>query len=172
MDFTKSYHLDTYASISCTRPELSQIGRTIFITGGASGVGLAISKSFIEAGASRLIIVGRRAEILEEAKSELLKVAPGAWELEILTHSCDIVDSDRMKSLWEDLKSKGILVDVLVLNAAVANTVTKGIVDEDFVEKVWATFDLNVRSNLELTSIFLRQGGSGKVRLRPDALWN
>ncbi|KAJ4346519.1 uncharacterized protein N0V89_010450 [Didymosphaeria variabile] len=163
MDFTKQYHLDTYASISCTQPELSQSGRTIFITGGAGGVGLAISRSFTEAGATRLVIVGRRAKKLAEAKNELLKLAPKPEDLEILTYPCDIADSTGSKAVWADLKSKGIEVDVLVLNAAIANTVPNGLDEDDFVDKVWATFDMNVRTNLELTSLFLKQGRTGKA---------
>lgn len=42
-------------------------GNTVLITGGGTGIGLALAVRFLNAG-SRVIIVGRRAEKLNEAK--------------------------------------------------------------------------------------------------------
>ncbi|KAL1845885.1 hypothetical protein Plec18170_009485 [Paecilomyces lecythidis] len=155
MDFTTKFHCDTYPALSPKRPELSQNGRTVFITGGAGGIGLAIARSFVEAGAARLVLVARRSGNLTEAKYELEKST--SFNVEVLTYSCDIGDSVGVQHIWDDLKAKGIDVDVLVLNAAAANTVPQGLAESDLVSKVWSTFEVNVRSALEMTDVFLKQ---------------
>jgi NAD(P)-dependent dehydrogenase (short-subunit alcohol dehydrogenase family) len=163
MDFTTQCHLDTYPTLSPKRPELSQAGRTVLVTGGAGGVGLAIAQAFAEAGAARLVLVARRATKLAEAKEEL-----GRAGLEILVYSCDIADAAGVRGVWDDLAAKAVGVDVLVLNAAAANTVPRGLAEEDFVDKVWSTFEVNVLAALRMTDIFLKQGpAKGKVRASP-----
>src|SRR4051812_3096366 len=69
--FTKITHHSPYPTISPTRPELSQAGKTVFITGGGTGVGFAIAKGFILASAATVIINGRRADVLEAAGAKL-----------------------------------------------------------------------------------------------------
>ncbi len=44
------------------------IGNTVLITGGASGIGLALRERFLQAG-SQVIVCGRRGEKLREVKA-------------------------------------------------------------------------------------------------------
>jgi short-subunit dehydrogenase len=163
MDFTSKLHLDSYPALAPTRAELSQAGRTVFITGGSGGVGLAIGRSFAEAGVTRLVLVARRAAILAEAKDELEKLS--CSKIEILVYSCDVGDLASVRNVWDDLKAKSIDVDVLVLNAAAASTLPQGMAEENLVSKIWSTFEINVLSALQMADIFLKQGPSmGKVR--------
>jgi len=61
---------------------MSFSGKTVAITGGGTGIGRACAKSFLEAGA-RVVLNGRRAEVLEKAARELdpsgklVRVVPG-----------------------------------------------------------------------------------------------
>ena len=50
--------------------EISLEGKTALVTGGATGIGFAISTELADAGA-HVIIVGRRQEKLDEAKKQL-----------------------------------------------------------------------------------------------------
>ncbi len=50
--------------------EISLEGKTALVTGGATGIGFAISEELIDAGAN-VIVVGRRQDKLDEAKSKL-----------------------------------------------------------------------------------------------------
>ncbi|KAF2026990.1 NAD(P)-binding protein, partial [Setomelanomma holmii] len=144
-------------------PELSQAGRTILVTGGAGGIGLATARSFAQAGASRIVIISRRAEKLADAKKEL--EALNASSIEVVTYSCDIADMVEVQRVWDDLNAEDISVDVLVLNAAAVCTLPQGLAEDDLVAKVWSTFETNVRSALQMTDIFLKQGSKkGKVR--------
>ena len=49
----------------------SMAGETALITGGGTGIGLGIAKCMLDAGAEKVILVGRREEILAEAVAEL-----------------------------------------------------------------------------------------------------
>ena len=51
-------------------------GRTAVITGGSLGLGKAMAMEFSKSGAN-VAMVARRAEVLEEAKSEVLAAVPG-----------------------------------------------------------------------------------------------
>jgi len=52
--FTKTWHTSPYAAISATRPELSTAGKSIFITGGGSGIGPGIAHAFATSGAKKI----------------------------------------------------------------------------------------------------------------------
>lgn len=45
-------------------------GKTIFISGGSSGIGEQLCKDFVKAGAKKVIIAARRLEELQRVKSE------------------------------------------------------------------------------------------------------
>ena len=49
--------------------EISLTNKTALITGGATGIGFAIATEIVDAGA-QVILVGRRAEMLEKAAAE------------------------------------------------------------------------------------------------------
>src|SRR5215469_15026518 len=54
--------------------EFSLKGETAMITGGGSGIGLGIAQCFVAAGA-RVVLVGRRTDILKRAVKKLGKAA-------------------------------------------------------------------------------------------------
>ena len=64
-------------------------GKTAFITGGASGLGLATAKNFVKAGA-RVFLYDLNAEALEAAAGELRESV--AW------HAGDVADEDAVKA--------------------------------------------------------------------------
>ncbi len=85
--------------------------KTVLVTGGGSGLGLAMSHEIASYGAN-LWIAGRRQQKLDEAKAELEKHGG-----QVQTVSCDIRDPEKvdqmLTTIWED----GPL-DALVNNAA------------------------------------------------------
>lgn len=86
-------------------------GRRVLVTGGGTGLGLAMGRRFTELGA-RLVICGRRADVLEAAAAELR--ATGA-EVECIP--CDIRDALAVEAMLDRAWQSGP-VDALVNNAA------------------------------------------------------
>jgi NAD(P)-dependent dehydrogenase (short-subunit alcohol dehydrogenase family) len=87
-------------------------GRRVLVTGGGTGLGLAMGRRFLELGA-KLAICGRREDVLQEAAAKLTAETGG----EVAVHRCDIREATQVEAmvaaLWE---SGGI--DILVNNAA------------------------------------------------------
>ncbi|KAE9391962.1 short-chain dehydrogenase/reductase [Gymnopus androsaceus JB14] len=157
---TPTFHQDSYPSISPTRPSLTQAGKTILITGGGVKIGFEIARSFALASASRVIIIGRRAEVLDEAVG---KLRAEFQSTEFVAHQLDMASEAVVTSLWESLRSQNILVHVLVLNAAhfypIASD-TFSVAKKDLME----AYETNVGGNFHMSCEFVKQA------LRPAGL--
>ncbi len=81
-------------------------GKAALVTGGGSGIGLAVARAFLQEGA-RVAITGRSAEKLARAASEL----QGGERLTY--HAADVADPEQVRRLVEQVGR----VDVLVNNA-------------------------------------------------------
>lgn len=156
----KLYHKQPYSAISPTLPAVSQAGRTVVISGGSSGIGFAIARSFATAGAKRVIILGRHRETAEAAAAKLNSDAGSNVAEARIVDAYQLSDVER---LWSDLKTEGIYVDVLVLSAA-AYGAKKAILAAS-LEETWGDFEANVRAPLAMTLGFSKQttGHSKKV---------
>ena len=86
-------------------------GKTVLVTGGGSGIGLAIARNFGTLGA-RVVIAARDQERLIEAGQSLREAGVDAIELEV-----NIRDSDSVSGLIEKLELQGIGIDILINNA-------------------------------------------------------
>ena len=93
---------------------LDMTGRTALITGGSRGLGLAIGKRFLEAGAA-VILVARRGDVLAASRDELLKLGLDR----VTVHAGDMGDRDSVDALCATLNNRPI--DVLVNNAGTSN---------------------------------------------------
>jgi gluconate 5-dehydrogenase len=99
-------------------------GKRALVTGGGSGIGLAISKAFLDAGAS-VIIVGRREDILQEACKTL------GDQASYLVN--DVSQIELIPALTAGLEDKGLMLDILVNNAGVnAKKPSLEVTDEEF----------------------------------------
>ncbi|KAI8711613.1 hypothetical protein NCS52_01425300 [Fusarium sp. LHS14.1] len=112
---TSVIHREPYPSISPTRPELSQTGRTVLVAGGSTGIGFGIAESFSAASVKRVILTGRRQSALDEALAKIKQAYP---KVETLGLVSDFGDDADVEKLWDGLRQDGIFVDILVLNAA------------------------------------------------------
>ncbi len=63
---TSRYNHEPTPATDPKRPELSVAGKVVLITGGGTGIGVAMVKAFATAGAKAIVISGRRQNLLEE----------------------------------------------------------------------------------------------------------
>ncbi|KAH6977523.1 putative short-chain dehydrogenase [Ilyonectria sp. MPI-CAGE-AT-0026] len=153
---TTPFHREPYPAISPLRPEMSQAGKTILVTGGNAGIGFAISKAFLQASAAKVIILGRRPGLVRDA---VAKLAPENHEAQVIGLTCDVSSSVEVDKLWKSLEEEGSVVDVLVLNA-VKISYQKPILDVG-TEGIWKDYDMNLRAQLQMTEKFYKQKKQG-----------
>ncbi len=117
-------------------PALLQ-GKRALVTGGSEGIGLAIARKFVEAGAT-VIITGRNLQKLERAAQEVKSER-------LVTMQWDVCDISRMDERLAEIESKIGGLDIWVNNAAyVTNNYS--------TEQVWdRTMDTNVKAPYFLT---------------------
>ena len=148
-------HRASYPSLSPLRPELNQSGKTVLVTGGSAGIGFAIAKAFAEASASKVILTGRRSDVLQQAASRLSSLFT---KTEFLARECDIGNLAESAALWSGLRTDGIFVDVLVLNAAKFHG-QQTLLEVD-VGEAWSLYETNVRALLDFSQRLHAQEGS------------
>jgi NAD(P)-dependent dehydrogenase (short-subunit alcohol dehydrogenase family) len=147
-------HHSTYPAISALRPELSQAGKTVLITGGGTGVGFSIAQGFASAGAAKIILAARRQDVLDNASKKLTAEFPA---VEVLVHPLDVSDGESIAALWAWLEGHGLVVDVLVLNAGIASPpVTVGNMGH---KNIWEFYKVNVYGHVMLSDYFIKQEG-------------
>ncbi len=124
-------------------------GKCALITGGTSGIGLAVAENFIAAGAS-VIISGRRDE--GEAIAEKI----GARFLR-----CDATDEQAVKQCLADASETLGRIDILVVNAGTA--ADEGCIEEFDAGSMRALMDVNFNSvfyALKHSPAYLSDGAS------------
>lgn len=110
-------------------------GTTILLTGATGGIGQAIARGLAARG-GRLILTGRRAEVLE----------PLAQELGGRALSADLADRDAP----ERLVAEAGQVDILVANAALP---ASGTLDDYSLEQIDRALEVNLRAPIALAKL-------------------
>jgi NAD(P)-dependent dehydrogenase (short-subunit alcohol dehydrogenase family) len=126
-------------------------GKTAVITGGATGIGLAAAKRFIEEGAF-VFIFGRRKPALDAALAEL---GPNARAVQ--GSVSDLADLDR---LYAAVKAERGTLDIVFANAGAGSQLVLGEITAQHIDE---TFDTNVRGaifTVQKALPLMGQGGS------------
>src|SRR5213079_3589113 len=84
-------------------------GRTILITGGSAGIGLAFALKFLELG-NAVIVTGRRQTVLDEVKAKYPKLH---------TIQSDVADTAQIAALAKRMKAGFPKLDLLMNNAGI-----------------------------------------------------
>lgn len=117
---------------------------TILITGGASGIGLALAERFVQAG-NTVIICGRRADKLQELKERYT---------DIHTVTCDLsVESQRLE-LFRRVTSEFPGLNVLINNAGIQQRVQLLEPEKDW-EHYRQEIAINVDAPIHLALLFM-----------------
>ncbi|MCG6963142.1 MAG: SDR family oxidoreductase [Acidobacteria bacterium] len=104
-------------------------GKRIVVTGGSSGIGLAVARTLRARGAE-ICVVARRAEPLAEAVAEL---GNGSWG-----HSCDVGDPGQVEELALAVGSRWESVNGLVNGAGLATMADTERTDADLWDQCLA----------------------------------
>ena len=107
---------------------------TVLITGGGTGIGLALAARFLNAG-SKVIVIGRREEKLAEAKAKY----PA-----LITKACDISDENERKALFAWVTENYPEINVLVNNAGIQRAINLTTAGDD-----WSKYRSEIATNLE-----------------------
>jgi 2-dehydro-3-deoxy-D-gluconate 5-dehydrogenase len=119
-------------------------GKSGIVTGGGSGIGKAIAKGLVQAGAE-IVIVGRNRERLEKAATEIEKFGGPVIALQT-----DISKIEEIKKVVDRAVKEFGKIDFLFNNAGIVRRAPS----EDFTEKDW---DETISTNLK-GPFFLAQG--------------
>ena len=93
--------------------------KTALVTGGGTGIGLAISERFASEGAD-VVIMGRRRAPLEEAAGRLERAGPGSVKI---FDNTDVADERAVNAMFDSLDAGGARIDYIVNNAGVSGPV-------------------------------------------------
>jgi NADP-dependent 3-hydroxy acid dehydrogenase YdfG len=85
-------------------------GKTALVTGGGSGIGLAVARALVGEGA-RVAITGRDEDKLRRAAQSL-----GAGD-SLIYHAADVTDPERVQALVRDVSARLGRIDILINNA-------------------------------------------------------
>lgn len=132
--------------------------KTALITGATSGIGLELAKLFAADGYN-LIIVARNEEGLSDTAALLEK----QYQITVTTFSKDLFDAENAFDLYNEVKIKGTVVDVLVNDAGQGQF---GEFADTDLRRELAIIQLNISSLVVLTKLFLQdmlERGTGKI---------
>lgn len=120
-------------------------GKTILITGGASGIGLEAARQFLEIGAT-VIITGRNQSKLDAAK----KAYPALTAVRN-----DVANADDAIALFDSIKKMGG-IDILYNNAGVGvPPINLGIADKKHEQGAAYEMEINYLGVIRLNNLFL-----------------
>src|SRR5437762_2732505 len=119
-------------------------GRTILITGGSAGIGLAFARKFLELG-NEVIVTGRRQVVLDAVKSQHPKIH---------TIQSDIADPKQIAELAARVKADFPTLDVLMNNAGVGIAMDLKVPARDLAA-LTSEVDINLGGVIRMTSALI-----------------
>jgi uncharacterized oxidoreductase len=125
---------------------MKQTNQKVLITGGSSGIGLALAKKFLENN-NTVIITGRDLGKLEKVKAENPKIN---------FFQSDVTSDPDVRKLAESIDQQFGGIDVLVNNAGIMLLLDTGNEANDLI-KQFSEIDINFNSPIRLVHYFLPQ---------------
>lgn len=133
---------------SNTLHPFSLAGKKALITGGGTGLGLAMARAFVQSGA-RVIISGRREEVLKEAVEAL-----GENARYIV---CDLSDLDSIAGFVDKVYALSGIPDILVNNAGIH-------LKKELMEVTNAEFEKVIQTNQTSVFVLTREIATGMLQ--------
>jgi uncharacterized oxidoreductase len=118
--------------------------RTILITGGSAGIGLAFALKFVELG-NDVIVTGRRQAVLDQVKANYPKIH---------TIRSDVADPTQIAALAERMADDFPKLDVLMNNAGISRYKNLSVRAPDLAD-LMTEMNVNVGGVVRMTSAFI-----------------
>ncbi|KQR51840.1 oxidoreductase [Leifsonia sp. Leaf336] len=135
--------------------DLQLHGKTAFVSGSTQGIGYAVASALAAEGA-RVIVNGRREEVVTAAAAELRRAQPGAEHSGL---AADFGDREQVERLLDELGE----VDILVNNVGLFGLEAfESIADDDWVRYLEVNLMSGVRLSRRLLPGMLERG-SGRI---------
>ena len=131
--------------------------RVAIVTGGARGIGRAIATSFLNEGATVVIIDS------DKEKLEMLKKELGKENNKVMVIPCDITKSGDVKEMVNQVRKGFGRIDILVNNAGIIRRGTIETVTEEEWDRV---IEVNLKGTFNCCKAvagIMRQQGYGKI---------
>jgi len=125
---------------------MKQSNNTVLITGGGSGIGLALAKKFMENN-NTVIITGRNLSKLQVVQKDFPKIH---------IFQSDVTDDADVRMLADDIQEKFGDIDILINNAGIMNLVDTGNESND-LQKQMEEIEINYNSPIRVLHYFLPQ---------------
>ena len=130
---------------------ISFTGKTILITGGASGIGLAMVRGFAGSGASVHVL---------EPNAE--QAAAAINDTSVMVHACDVSNQTMVKTAIDRICTDG-RVDVLINNAGVAHIGTAETTGEADIDRLYAVNIKGVYNCIHAVIPHMKKAGGGVI---------
>ena len=117
---------------------------TILITGGSTGIGLAMAEAFVKAG-NEVLICGRRENKLVEAKRKIPQLK---------TLICDIASKNERQTLLNWAISEASEVNILINNAGIQREISFVTGAQDFNDYD-SEIETNLTASIHLAALFI-----------------
>ncbi|KAG2162034.1 hypothetical protein JADG_001773 [Aureobasidium aubasidani] len=152
--FTKSLRRDVYPAIDPKNPEQNAVGKVVLITGAGGGIGGETARAWAIAGAEGIILVGRKASLLQEPAEAISSINK---DVKVLTVTANLTSEADVEELFSQAKTTFGKVDVVVNTAG---TMTGGPIGDMTPQQWWTDFEVNVKGTYTLTHHYLKTFGS------------
>eukprot|EP00271_Cylindrocystis_brebissonii_P002902 TRINITY_DN13657_c0_g1_i1.p1 TRINITY_DN13657_c0_g1~~TRINITY_DN13657_c0_g1_i1.p1 ORF type:complete len:257 (+),score=39.05 TRINITY_DN13657_c0_g1_i1:583-1353(+) len=124
----------------------SPSGNTVVVTGGGSGIGLALAKRFLADG-NTVVLVGRRTDVLEKVKASdpRFHILQG-----------DVATAASRQKLFDDIIAQFPAINIIVNNAGIQRAVdllSDSIEVSDWL-KIESEIDINLHAPIHLSMLF------------------
>lgn len=144
---TQVWRNASYPAIDPTKASLSVASKTVFVTGGGAGIGLATARAFAAAGASIVAISGRTEKTLRAAKRD---IEAAHTRTKVLTFVADVTDQKAVNSAFSTVGK----VDILINNAGYMPHLAP--IAQSGLDEWWSGFETNVKGAFIVVQAFLK----------------
>lgn len=125
---------------------MKQSQQIVLITGGSSGIGLALAKKYME-NDNTVIITGRNFQKLEAVQKEFPKIQ---------IFQSDVTDDAGVRNLADEIQEKFGGIDILINNAGIMNLVDAGS-EQDQLHRQFNEIEINFHAPIRMLHYFLPQ---------------